>query len=230
MSDSPIRQVAFTPPKDSEKYVNELPGLSGYNPLTDVLNLLKPAYGLKDAPKAWRQKLDIVLKEAGGRPLHTDISLYVWFSGNELVLILSTHVDDLKGTGENATVRTVLKYLASKFGELKTSWNTFEHCGIKHERCLIKCTLKIHQNHYVQQLKLQEAAPLLLLSPSTLLNVLQVAEYLSLLGGVSWLTQTRLEVAVYVCALQRAAKSPRVEHALRPVSYTHLTLPTILRV
>jgi hypothetical protein len=41
------------------------------------------------------------------------------------------------------------------------------------------------------------------------------AKYLSLLGGLSWLIQTRLDIAVYVQALQRASQSPRVEHLIR---------------
>ena len=56
-------------------------------------------YGLKDSPKAWRQKLDITLREAGGQPLHTDNALYVWFSDSKLAYMLSILVDDVIGTG-----------------------------------------------------------------------------------------------------------------------------------
>ena len=215
MSGADVRQVAFTPPKDSERYFNELPGMSSFDHVKQVLNLLKPAYGLKDAPKAWRQKLDLTLREAGGSPLHTDNALYAWFTDSKLTCLLSTHVDDVKGTGERSVMNHILQHLTSKFGQLKTTWNVFEHCGLKHERDLTAGTLKIHQEHYVKQLKLQEAGPLLSVAASTPLNVLQIAQFLSLLGAVSWLTQTRLDVAVYVCALQRAAKKPCVEHALR---------------
>ena len=147
--------------------------------------------------------------------MHTDNALYVWFSDSKLVCMLSTHVDDVKGTGQDEVVTKILQHLTAKFGELKTSWNTFDHCGLKHERNLNEGTLKIHQGHYIAQLKLQEAGPLLSVPANTPLNVLQIAQCLSLLGAVSWLTQTRLDVAVYVCALQRAAKKPCAEHALR---------------
>ena len=47
------------------------------------------------------------------------------------------------------------------------------------------------------------------------LVVSQVAEYLSLLGGLSWTSQTRMDVAVFICSLQRAAKKPLIEHGIR---------------
>jgi hypothetical protein len=77
MGNGELRQIAFTPPKDSEQYFRELPGCGWYNPDKHVLNMLKPVYGLRDAPKAWKTKLDIVLRGTGAQPLHTDASLYV---------------------------------------------------------------------------------------------------------------------------------------------------------
>ena len=68
MSKAPIRAVAFTPPIGSEKYFVEMLGTSVYNPLWHVLNCLKAIYGLRDAPKAWKSKLHLVLCATGGRP------------------------------------------------------------------------------------------------------------------------------------------------------------------
>ena len=47
---SEIRDVAFTPPKGSERFFTELPGLKDLNFSTHVLKLLKAVYGLRDAP------------------------------------------------------------------------------------------------------------------------------------------------------------------------------------
>ena len=41
------------------------------------------------------------------------------------------------------------------------------------------------------------------------------ALFCSLVGALAWLTQTRIEIAVYVTALQRWNKNPRIEHAKR---------------
>jgi hypothetical protein len=209
-----LRKVAFTPPTGSELFFSEIRGMEAYNWLLDVLEMLKPVYGLKDAPRAWRIKLDQSLRAAGGVPLHTDAALYVWWESGVLIMIVSAHVDDLKGCGRQDVVDKLLLALTKEFGKLKTSWNSFEHCGLKYERDVQNNTLSIHQNHYAAQLKLFD--PTVLALPSqTPLTQIALAQFLSLLGAVAWLIQTRLEVAIYVCALQRSAKSPRVEHAQR---------------
>ncbi len=48
-------------------------------------------------------------------------------------MILSTHIDDLKGGGEDAVVDSVLKGLESAFGKLTVKAGEFEHCGIMHK-------------------------------------------------------------------------------------------------
>ena len=215
MSKAPIRAVAFTPPIGSEKYFVEMLGTSVYNPLWHVLNCLKAIYGLRDAPKAWKSKLHLVLCATGGRPLHTDASLYVWFIGGCLQMVLSTHVDDLKGGGEQETVRKVQKSLEQNFGALKIQESSFEHCGIQHLQSSDCKTIRIHQNHYVEQLQAMDITAVALGSHDADLSLSHIADYQSLLGGLSWTVQTRMDVAIYVCSLQRAAKKPKVEHAVR---------------
>jgi len=210
------REVCFDPPTGSEQYFRELKNMSQYNWATQTLRMLKPVYGLKDAPKAWKLQLDRVLRSAGGRQCHTDKCLWVWFSASsgEMSMLLSTHVDDVKGCGDAATVDHVLRTLAAEFGELKTVYDNFVHCGITHQT-MPDGTLVLHQQDYAQQLILMDAIPLAAAKQSTPLDSTQHAQYLSLLGGLSWLTQTRADVAIYTCALHRAAKGPLVEHAVR---------------
>ena len=50
---TPVRQVAMRPPKGTEQFFKEMPGLNvSFD--THVLLMLKAVYGLKDAPRAWR--------------------------------------------------------------------------------------------------------------------------------------------------------------------------------
>ena len=160
-----------------------------------------------------RDRLERVLRLAGGQPLHTDRNLWCWFVNNTLAMLLSTHVDDLKGSGEKEVVSRVKAILTKEFGALKEAYDTFIHCGIEHETkpdCI-----ELHQTAYAKQLKLMDHVKLTALSTTQSLDELMTAQYQSLLGALSWLTQTRMEVCVYVCALQLAAKSAKVEHALR---------------
>ena len=210
LTGQPAREVSFVPPKGSEQYFQELPGLRDLNFAVEVLRLLKPAYGLKDAPKAWRTRLDQALRSLGGRPLHTDGSLYVFFGPDKkLQLALSCHVDDLKGCGVAATESAVLRGLAAQFGELKVSRKEFDHCGIKYCQQTDKITLS--QDHYAAQLRAIDTTAMgtdldRSLTPS------ELTQYQSLLGGLSWLIQTRTDIAIYVCALQRAACRATVGH------------------
>ena len=212
LSGTETRSIAFVPPTGSERYFQELE--SKYVPGRDVLELLKPAYGLKDAPKAWRTRLVQVLESTGGTALHTDPNLFVWFNSGILTCILSTHVDDLKGAGIEDQVKRILRVLETAFGKLKVAMRVFEHCGIKHEQSSDNQTIRLHQNHYTSQLGLMDLSQIDL-KKNKPLNEAQTAEYLSLLGGLSWTTQTRMDTAIYVCALQRAAKAPLAEHAAR---------------
>ena len=158
----------------------------------------------------------MVLKEGGGKPLHTDQSLYSWHnSSGSLILLLSTHVDDLKGCGEEAEVTKVLALLTKHFGKLKTDRLKFEHCGVWHEQDLAAKTVYMHQAHYSAQLKLMDVVGLDPTKPEVVLNEKQASEYMSLLGALGWLSQARLDLSIYICALQRAAKAPRAEHAFR---------------
>ena len=67
-----LRQVAFTPPRGAEKYFKELTGCRHYDPTVMVLRMLKPVYGLKDSPRAWRLRLDAELRRLQGRPMLSD--------------------------------------------------------------------------------------------------------------------------------------------------------------
>ena len=104
---------------------------------------------LKDAPRAWRLKLDRVLKSLGGFPLASDPAIYKWHKDGALVMILSTHVDDKKGGGDKATTAFVRAGLEKAFGALTVQEHNFIHCGIQHEQN--EHGIKIHQQHYVKQ-------------------------------------------------------------------------------
>ena len=215
MSGGERRQVAFVPPKGSEYLFQELACCDKYVPDRDCLDMEKTVYGLKDAPRAWRLKLAMVLRLSGGTPLHTDGCFWVWFVAGTLVMVISSHVDDLKGGGETVHVNKLLKLLEENFGELKLSYNSFEHCGIVHKQSEDKKTISICQDHYAAQLQLLDTSTFCTEEPQTPVSAQVITEYQSLLGGCSWLVQTRTDICIYVCALQRQNKCPKVEHCLR---------------
>ena len=213
------RKCAFLPPKGYESYVAELPGMSHFDPEKHELLMEKAIYGLKDAPRAWRITLHATLVELKGKSIKTDNAVYFWHTGRTLSLVLSAHVDDLKITGTTDMINWLLEELTARFGALKVQWNKFEHCGLIYEQ-FSDFSIAVSQNHYTLGLKPIDMTAVDATKIEVALTTSQHSDYLSLLGGLSWLSQTRLDVAIYVQALQRAAQKPLVANLIRINSVT----------
>ena len=93
----PLRMVQLELTKEDSMVLRMLGGKWGpFDPMTQMLNMVKPVYGLKDAPKAWRLKLRQLLFKCGVQELANDPQVYLKHASGYIVCILSTHVDDLK--------------------------------------------------------------------------------------------------------------------------------------
>ena len=55
MKDEVQRDVQFTVPPGSTHLLKKLPGFADFNPLTEVLRMLRCGFGLKDAPRLWNK-------------------------------------------------------------------------------------------------------------------------------------------------------------------------------
>ena len=146
-----MRHVELDLPPGSVSLLQSLPGYSDFNAATETLSLIKPGYGLKDAPRLWNLALTRCLVEAGLRKLQGDEQLFVKHVGGVLVLIVSTHVDDLKAGGEDAEITALVKLLESRFDALKTQIGEFEHLGLVHKQ--YADYIAVHQNQYIAQLR-----------------------------------------------------------------------------
>ena len=78
LKDEVQRDVQFTVPPGSVPILQRLPGFNDFNPVTEVLRMLRCGFGLKDAPRLWNKVLKKVLQELGLTPLQSDAQLYVW--------------------------------------------------------------------------------------------------------------------------------------------------------
>ncbi len=72
-----LRSVQFDLDREDVKLLRRIPGFETFDPTKETLDMVKPIYGLKDAPRAWRQKLHLLLVEWGLRRLYADAELYV---------------------------------------------------------------------------------------------------------------------------------------------------------
>ena len=224
LTGEPLRAVQFELSAADVALLQCIPGFENFNPHLECLSMIKPIYGLKDAPRAWRKKLHVILTEGGMQQLYADSQLYVAHmpqttspqggaqrvSEPKLTLrcLLSTHVDDLKGAARRSDAEKLLQHIEKHVGKCKQAWNTFLHTGIQHERS--KDGIYCHQHEYALQLKPLDPRSWKNLADDELAEAELASLFISLLGGAAWMVLTRPDAAVYIQALQRRAHAPRV--------------------
>ena len=108
--------------------------------------------------------------------------------------------------------KTFCAYLSACFGNLKILWNAFTNCGVRHDQDISSKDICLDQVQYAQNLR-PIAHPQLSTGQAADLCGPDLHQlYMSLLGAVAYLSHTRVDVAVFVCALQRHASKPSLEH------------------
>ena len=78
IKDEVQRDVQFTVPPGSAAILKMLPGYETFDPLNEVIRMLRCGFGLKDAPRLWHKVLRVHLISLGLRPLQSDAQIYVW--------------------------------------------------------------------------------------------------------------------------------------------------------
>ena len=188
LTGEPLRSVQFEVPPRDAWLVQQLPGMADFDHQSEVLDLIKALWGLKDAPRAFSLRLQRTLKQLGyvqgvmdpqiwrlytrtsdknhsvvkelltredaeettrsNFPEDVDIGI----TGTNLRCILTTHIDDIKGAGDDAAKRDLLQALRRDYGsDVKLEEGTFDHCGIKHVQ-LDNGEVWCHQAHYVEEI------------------------------------------------------------------------------
>ena len=203
-----LRAVEFDLTSEDVKILRLIPGFEDFDPAMETLTMIKPIYGLKDAPRAWRKKLHLILTEWGMYQLYADSQLYAKHEKGKLVCLLSTHVDDLKGGARRSTAEALIKFVETKVGKCKQQWNCFTHTGIEHEQT--EKGIYTHQAGYSATIKPIANELLNGKADDELAGILLASLYSSVLGGVAWMVLTRADLSVYVQALQRRASMPRI--------------------
>ena len=239
-----VRKVQFRLAPEDIPILRKIPGYEDFDPETEVLEMIKPIYGLKDAPRAWRKRLHQVLVEFGCVSLLAEPEIYVkhedeprkqehlsikerrekeqsaregsdyqygeqWLQNRKqkLELILSTHVDDLKGGARKAIAEKLLKFLNDKFGACKAEWNRFTHTGVEHERSEegIYCHQKKYAAEKLKAITLEKNAT----DDKGPVTEELHTKYSEQLGKVAWMVLTRADDAIYIQSLQRRNHNPR---------------------
>ena len=144
-----------------------------------------------------------------------DAELCAMHVNGNLVALCTKHVDDLKIAGEKKYVDQLLKALEEAFGKPTVQWHTFTNCGVRHIQDPKTFEITLDQHEYITALKPIQHRDLQGLSSETLLEPQMLTLYQSLLGAVAFAVLTRLDIAVFVVALQKAAHAATMLHVRR---------------
>ena len=111
-----------------EVYVEQPLGFEVQDRDTHVCRLKKALYGLKEAPRAWYERIDSYLMKLGFTRSNADPNLYFTVvQGKPLILVL--YVDDLFLTGADPLIHQCKRELAVEF-EMKDLGRMSRHEGL----------------------------------------------------------------------------------------------------
>ena len=99
-----------------------------------ILKLTGSVYGLRNAPRAWYQRVKKDLEALGWRIHQLDQCVFVKYDGNELVGIIGVYVDDfiIAGNPKNRKWQDARQKLMNLYKWGKWESSTFTLCGVRY--------------------------------------------------------------------------------------------------
>jgi hypothetical protein len=185
-----------------------------------VLKLKKALYGLRQAPRAWNAKLDSTLLALGFQKREAEHSVYIRSTGEEK-LIVGVYVDDLIITGHSRI--SMFKVEMKEMFNMSDLGLLSYYLGLEVQQT--EEGIKIGQASYaaklVERSGLSEchvcAVPMesrMKLSKESDSPLVSATEYRSLVGGLCYLMNTRLDITFAVNYVSRFLDKPREDHRL----------------
>ena len=212
LTGEPMREVNFYLPADNIPLLHMIPGFEDFDPQSEVLHCDKPGTGLGDAPRAFSIKLRGVTDECKLVPSQVDNELVMRHDEGQPTAVMTKHVDDLKLTGWPDRTTRILSAIQKVFGELKVEWYLFTNCGVRHIQDKVSREVTLDQILFANNLKPIVHAQLKAGKADDLCFPDLHKLFMSLLGAVAYLSHTRTDVVVFICALQRYTSKPQVIH------------------
>eukprot|EP00971_Amphidinium_carterae_P039991 785004-Amphidinium_carterae.4 len=209
---SPMKEVNFEVPPGTVGILRTIEGYHDYDPKLEVLGLLKPGTGLRDAPRAFQVKLRQSTARFGWISSIVDPELeYLRDSGGSLVGVLSKHVDDIKLASTPEVRQKFVEHLKMTFGQPDMEVTTFCNCGVNHTLSQDMKTRRLDQFKFIAAIK---RCPLAGKSDHELPEH-ERRQFLSSLMTLAYATLTRVDILPFVTALQRACSHPTYLHVHR---------------
>ncbi|KAE9598264.1 putative RNA-directed DNA polymerase [Lupinus albus] len=188
--------------------------------VSNVCNLQKSLYGLKQASRQWNTKLSVVLINNGYVQSKDDYSLFIKNTHQSFTTIL-VYVDDLVLVGDNLEeIESIKQILNDKFS-IKDLGNLKYFLGMEVART--KSGINLCQRRYCLDL-LQDVGLLAAKPASTPMdNTIKLhsssgsaytnpTAYRRMLGKLIYLTHTRPDVSFSVSHLSQFISNPTIDH------------------
>ena len=208
---SPHRMVAIIPPANVWRHLAKMDSrfaISEEQMKDYLLGCHKPIYGLNDAPLAWQLCLHDFIAECGATQSTFDENLWYWKNKGQISCILTTHVDDIAIASSPKVLDGLHESFSKKFGKVTREKTPFQHCGMVYE--------KVPQGFLVQQYEFTDNLKMAKIENAEdderSLTREEVTQYRSVLGGLLWLTATRIDLIADVCRLQTFVTQAKVKH------------------
>ena len=164
--------------------------------------LRKTVYGLKDAAKAWYDKVVKIVEELGGVRSRLEPNIFFWKEENKLKGILCTHVDDFCYGGVGPFLKETIGKLREKLQVGQQESKKFKYIGVTVEQKEEEFSL--NQWGYVSSIKEPEARRF---SGNRVLSAKELTEYRSVVGQLNWVSlHTMPEISFTVSELSKAFK------------------------
>ncbi|CAK0824004.1 unnamed protein product, partial [Prorocentrum cordatum] len=179
-----IRDICFELPMGSAELLRPAEGLEVSDCILEVLHMEKGGVGLNDAQRLVGLRRDQVLLSIVLRVTRADPQLWLKHEDRVMAMVASTHLDDLKYAGRDKATSELVQDMSIVVD--------LTEC-VKNPSCIDEKEL---------QGMADDAGP-----PGRHAKL-----YSSLLGAVAWCIMTRVDICIYVAALERRGKSPRVGH------------------
>jgi len=201
-------------------YVQQAPGFIDNQNKHKVLRLHKALYGLRQAPRAWNQKLDASLVSLGFHHYVDEHGMYTHGKGGGR-LIVGVYADDLIITGGDAVAVSKFKAQMRNTFRMSDLGLLSYYLGLEVTQGLDGITLR--QSAYATKI-LEKAGLAACNSSATPMEMklkllkerstpsVDATEYRSLIGSLRYLCNSRPDLAYAVGYLSRFMEAPRQEH------------------
>jgi len=203
-----------------EVYVRQPRGFAIAGEEDKVYRLHKALYGLRQAPRAWNEKLDATLKEMGFQQSSHEATMYRRSSGRAILLV-GVYVDDLIITGTDEKEVAAFKAQMMKAIEMSDLGLLSFYIGVEVRQSASGVNLR--QTHYAERImelggmegcnpaatRMEER---LKLSRFSTAEAVDPTHYRRLIGSLRYQVHTRPDIAFTVCFVSRFMEKPTMEH------------------